>query len=109
MVKTTLFELNQRVISIYRYCHFWDGAINVFIGLSRRPLKVVNITRCRKSTFNFENSEPKEDVRVSLTTVGLPKDRNVHGNRVAIIPGLISKTKPEGFKIGLKYAANNNV
>jgi retron-type reverse transcriptase len=91
------------VTSIDRYCHFWDGAINVFTGSYRRPLKVEIITRCRKSTFNFENSEPKEDERVSLTTVGLPKNSNVHGNRVVIVPYINPIIR------GLKYVTNNIV
>lgn len=112
MVKTILFELYQKVTSIDRYCHFWDGAFNVFTGFYQRPMKVANITRYRKSIFNFENSEPKEDVRVIITTVGLPKNTNVQGNRVAIIPNLnlIARSySTGGCGIGLKYVTSNIV
>lgn len=96
MIKAKLLEPNHLETSINRYCHFWDGAINMFLPLNQRGIKVVNITHVVRNDENDESLVSKGDERTGGATVGLPKSLNTHGNGVSIIPVWMTKSSIYG-------------
>jgi len=100
MIKATLLELNQRMTSIYRYCHYWDETINGFVNFYRRFAEVGPFAYSEIIGTKVESLGSKRINRTIGNNAGLPNSPKTYGNGVTIVPGLILSTPT--YRQGIK-------
>ena len=87
-----------------------NGIIELLNNLNLWLLRWESLTRCILNTFKNKSKQSKESVRVKGATFGLPKESNLYGNRVAIIPVNPLRNNGFGFRwVPLLYVTNNIV